>query len=85
MMTGSASGARKRWRGGRPGPGRRHANEMQGVGQAARYGCRGRRAGTRSVMHDDSDEQQAELAPATLSDPRCDGEGLHDFTVASGL
>ena len=34
--------------------------------------------------HDDSDEQQAELAPATLFDPRCYGEGLHDFTVASG-
>ena len=34
---------------------------------------------------DDSHEQQAELAPAPLFDPRCDCEGLHDFTVASGV
>ena len=63
---------------------RRHnAYEIQGVGRQRVAGAeRGEKVGERD--DDDSDEQQAELAPATLFDPRCYGEGLHDFTVASG-
>jgi hypothetical protein len=61
-----------------------HAYETQSVGRKRAARAEGREK-VRERDHDDSDEQQAELAPATLFDPRSYCEGLHDFTVASGL
>ncbi len=62
---------------------RGHADELQGVGRQHSVGAE-RREQVRQREHHDRDEEQTELAPAPLSHPWGDCEGLHDFTVASG-